>query len=334
MRPETRGSPYDLTRHATTGALLTKIEVSPRSGEEQRPDQFAFVHRAIVNADGLFRRLGCEADHEAILDIWWRSTAGVYVRFYGPTLLGEREALVLMALLAMAGKSNRRGLSKAHAEAKAKQEDSLAWLNGALATKVEVNTSLRRLAEAVGLGNGGDSLEAIRRSLGRLGSTSVWAGRDKTATKQTAMKNHQLISVTLNEDGSLCVALAPLLIDAMLGTRRDHTYVLLSSILKLPAHGFSRLLAIRLAWINPGEWREVGIATLAGYLWPDREPSRLERTKLRAALKELGHGGWTVKRKPNVESEVYQVARAFDAGLMRKRQKSQLEVKDSGAASR
>lgn len=281
-------------------------------------DEFAFAHRAVVNADGLFRRLSCQADHHAILDVWWESCHGVYVRFWGPSLLGENEALVLLALLARAGVHHRDRLRKPHSEARAAQADHLVWLNTAVATTVEVQTSLRQLAESVGLGNGGASLDSVRRSLVRLGSVSVWTGRDED-TKRAAMQNHQLIKLVLQEDGFLSITLAPLLIDAMLGSRRNNTYVLLSAIVSMPASGYSRLLAIRLSWINPGERGEIGIARLAEYLWPGRTPTRVEKSKLRAALVVLGQHGWLVEKK--LEQEVYAITRPMDTGLLAARKR-------------
>jgi hypothetical protein len=278
-------------------------------------DEFAFAHRAVVNTDGLFRRLSCDADHQAILDVWWRSSYGVYVRFWGPNLLGENEALLLLALLARAGVLHRDRLRKAHSDARAAQADHLEWLNSAVATTVEVQTSLRQIAESVGLGSGGASLDAVRRSLERLGAVSVWTGRESLA-KRTTMQNHQLIKVKLQADGSLCIALAPLLIDAMLGSRRNNTYVLLSSIVGMPASGYSRMLAIRLSWINPGERGEIGIARLSEYLWPGRIPTRFEKSKIRAALEVLGQHGWLVKPKEKPSHDVYEITRPMDAGLL------------------
>jgi hypothetical protein len=279
-------------------------------------DRFALAHRSIVNANGLFRRLGCDADYAAILDVTWESVEGVYVRFWGPNLLGVKEALVLMALLSLAGELHRNKLRTVHTEAKAKQPDPLSWLNSALATTVDVSTSLRKLAVAAGLGTGGDSLEAAWRCLERLGAVSVWTGRERLA-KRTTMQNHQLIKVRRTDNGAICVTLAPLLVDAMLGSNRHNTYVLLSSILELPASGYSRLLALRLSWINPGEQGEIGLDKLARYLWPDRPASAVERTRLRAAMEALDDGQWTVTKKPGTRTEVYCVRRPIDAGLAR-----------------
>lgn len=278
-------------------------------------DEFAFAHRAVVNTDGLFRRLSCEADYQAILDVWWTSTFGVYVRFWGPNLLGENEAMVLLALLARTGRLHRERLRKPHSDARAAQPDHLEWLNSAVATTVEVQTSLRQLAESVGLGSGGASLDSVRRSLERLGAVSVWTGRENLA-KRTAMQNHQLIKVVLQADGCLSIALAPLLIDAMLGSRRNNTYVLLSAIAGMPAKGYSRMLAIRLSWINPGERGEIGILRLAEYLWPGRPPTRLEKSKLRKALTDLWNHGWVVKLIVKAEGEIYEISRPMDAGLL------------------
>jgi len=305
------------------------VKQSQPLGESQ--DRFALVHRSIVNAKGLFRRVGSESDYNAVLDVWWRSTLGVYVRFWGPTLLGESEALVLVALLSIAGESSRVKLREPHASAKGAQNDVLSWLNSTVATTIEVCVSLRQLAAAIGLSTSGDSLLAVRRSLERLGAVSVWTGR-ADETRASAMANHQLLKVSLADDGRLQVRLPPLLVDALLGSRKDNTYVLLSSVLRLPARGYARFLALRLSWINPGEVNAVSLETLAHYLWPDREPTAVERSRLRASLKDLDGNGWFVSRKQTKSDEIYLIARKRDAGLparpRRPRAAGKAEVRD------
>lgn len=275
------------------------MEAATNSPREGGKTKFALIHRAIVNADGLFRRLRSADDYETPLDVKWYSTDDICHRFHGPTQLGEGEALVLIALVASAAELHRRPLLRTkHAEARASQSSIPDWLNGPMSTTVEVPATLRQIAAAIGYGSGGDSLRSVQRSLERLSKVKVWLGL-RMEDGSEGGEGRPLVVLSREKSGELGIQLAPFLTDAMLGNRAEHTMVVLSDITMLPASGFSRMLALRLCWINLGETREVTLTSLAAYLWHRREPSPVERTRLRAALKQLPAGSWSVRLKEN-----------------------------------
>lgn len=285
---------------------MTRPDESPTKTLER----FAFVHRAIINADGLFRRLKSEVDYHGVTDIKWYCTDNICHRFYGPTLLGETDSVVLIALMSKAGGLYRRDeLRQEHARLRAAQRDPFVWLNQSASISLDLTVSLRDLAELSGLGTGGASLGAVRRSLERLSAVKFWMGSE-IDTFERDQVGQPLITIATSATGEFCIRLAPVLWDAMLGQRANHTMVRLREILDLPARGYSRMLALRLCWINQGEFRSVRLSSLARYIWCDREPTPVERTRLRAAMAELQLGNWSVQCKNRGSDSLYVIGRA------------------------
>lgn len=252
-----------------------------------------------VLAPGLFRSLGPGDRKRMKLDvIYEHGDDKIEFRNFEP--LGADDMRVLQGLVAMSGPEGllmqdhdeleegprqlMLSLFKPPAEIRAaKNKPDTLVLRG----------SFRRVAREIGMSTGGPSLRNIRKCIERLYSVTVIVETNGERYGTRLLANYSSDDRT----GELYVALNPRISQAVIGSRQ-HTRIDLDEVRQLRSDP-ARLIHQRLSgWIDAGKTGQVGLDTLAQYVWPEaaKTPSteRYRRAKVREALDDLKAAGWHI----------------------------------------
>lgn len=255
---------------------------------------------AHVLAPGLFRSLAPGDRKRLKLDARY-SHGQDALEFWGREPLGVDDLRVLQGLVAMAGPKGVILRSEARDDAsEGVRQLALDLFNPpellAQADResdaLVVRSTLRSLARAIGVDEGGKGLTMLRRSIERLYSVTVIVerGRKRVGTR--------LLSSYASDEGTgdVYIALSPRLTQAILGDRQ-HVRIDLAEVRALKTDP-ARLIHQRLCgWIDQGKSGKATLTTLASYVWPDEgNPAlvRFRRGRVRKALEELRGMAWTV----------------------------------------
>ena len=247
-------------------------------------------------ADGLFRPLQKGTQKGSSLDIhyrykgytfWWRNYR----------LLSIADQSVFLALHRLAAERGRtEQVGPTHSD------PTMLEVRGALNLRLQAadleclafSTSLREMAENIGLSVTGPNLKAIKESLLRLSGVSfvIYKGEEETSTFWQA----NLISQLAGVDGKIYVAVNPLLSKALVG--KPSSYIDMSEQRQLNADAAKRLHVWLSSWAPTEEARTIALDNLIQHVWGTEEISaeaiRKRRTYLRKAIAEIGNlEGWT-----------------------------------------
>jgi hypothetical protein len=261
---------------------------------EHHDAMFARHDPAICLSPGVFRSLMRGAKHRAQrAEVVYKRDASE-LRFVLPFLLGAEDLRLLQVLVALAGRDRTflpreptttagRAL-KAGLAAQREEEDVLI-----------VRTRLSSLLRELDRGDCRDAREAIRQSLIRLASVTVFVSR---GSKEASA--HLLSHSVDIETGMLVLALDPRCTSAALG-EGQYVHIDLEEVRALKSD-LAVLLHQRLcAWIDPGRLRLVREVTLLQYVFPEPASTSSARAKrvrrVRAALGELVRVGWSMDRR-------------------------------------
>jgi len=271
---------------------------------------FARHDPAICLSPGLFRSLKRGAKHRAQRAEVVYKRADAELRFVLPFLLGAEDLRLLQVLVALAAR-DRTLLPRSPATTAGRA------LRAGLAAQREedaliVRTRLSNLLRELDRGDCRDAREAIRQSLIRLASVTVFVSRgSKTASAH-------LLSHTVDiETGMLVVALDPRCTSAALG-ESQYVHIDLEEVRALKSD-LAVLLHQRLcAWIDGGRSRLVRAATLTQYVFPDPARTASARAKrarrVRAALGELVRVGWSIAQRGDTYAIARPAGRAVETG--------------------
>lgn len=257
--------------------------------------------RAHVLAPGLFRSLAPGDRKKLKLDVAYDFGNGDRLEFGGKDPLGVLEMRVLQGLVAMAGPD---GLVLEDHD-KASEAGGQLMLDlfepdpAVQAAKLKppslvIRDSLRRLAREIGMSEDGASLKQIRLAIERMFGVTIFV---QTGKRRLGMR--MLASYASDEGtGDLYVALNPRIASAIMGVA-PYARIDLEEVRQLESDP-ARLMHQRLCgWIDPGKSGEIGIDTLAEYVWPDQPSSenarRTRRTRIRRSIKEICGLGWQVE---------------------------------------
>jgi hypothetical protein len=241
-----------------------------------------------------------------MLNVVYEYGEGKRIEFSGP-VLGADDLRVLQGLVAMAGPDGLLLGSEPVTEWGAELRHSLMEDDGAIKKDaVVVKGSYRALAREVGYKSG--NTERMRDCIKRLFKINIIVVNGKDEEGFHLLSGYRSTGNDDSKDGSLCVALNPMLAKAVMGGR--HSRIEMSEVRALESDQ-ARLIHQRLCgWINPGENRLVGLKQICEYIWPNEAPSkRAEKYRRKVAsdaLKELSEKiGWKVKEYAKSKFEIF-----------------------------
>lgn len=256
--------------------------------------KYAKFSQPFVHAN-IFRSL-IRGERKKPLDVKYEVNDLRY-HFVAPALLGVDDMRVLQGLVGLASDQNRNLVSSVDSLDAA---DEMGHVSSLLAKSVSVRISVNELAREIGYGDdSGGSHSTIRESIKRLYATSVFIEK-LGSSKAPAIEAGRIIHTLRGKEqgGLLELSLSPILSAAVLGGTGQFLLLDMAEIRALTAD-VSRLLHMRLLWINPGKSGTVRIDTLMNYVY--HEPSenedtmRQRRSKVRKALEQLRTQlGWKV----------------------------------------
>jgi len=217
---------------------------------------------------------------------------GIMLEYVTPYPLSDRDMLVFVAAIGICTKSP-------HAiDATAKEIQKTLWdrflTEGAAVDReaASARTTAYAIAEAAGLGWGGDQSKQIGESLKRLSSVSAfWRKGSRT------MSASRLLSYAHDEEsGELAIGVSPMLAKAILGSSRVYTRVSLDEMRQL-SHPAARILHLVLSnRLNVGgsvkkRDHSFRIDALANAAYGEPSSPAVKRKRrgyIRKALEELG----------------------------------------------
>lgn len=259
------------------------------------PPTFLKQSRVIAGAPGLFSS-GSTRGPGNSLDIDYRYTDELRFRFVGPHKLGCAELSVQQGLMALAARQVGRMRKPIAGNTTA---DRIAMM---LDHRASVATSYNELAQAANYQPNSGGCTVVRDAFEVLCSVSVYVGRPEAPTSEDvaagSLFRHGGSPTATCKGSTLCIELCPLLAAAVHGREGDYVRVSLVEAHKLESK-LSRLLHHRLHWIDKGQKRDVGLARLTDYVYPETASSDTQRKRhqrVRVAVMALRQVGWTVKK--------------------------------------
>jgi hypothetical protein len=263
--------------------------------------------RVIAGAPGLFGSPATRASRNP-LSIHYKYNDELRFRFVGPQQLGCAELGVQQALMALAGQQIG-WMRKPMADTPA-YDRILAMLG----QRPSLTTSYNELAQAANYQPNSGGCDIVRSAFEVLCAVSVFIGRPEAPISEDVEMGSLFRSgngpTARGKGSTLSIELCPLLAAAVLGGDGDYVRVSLVEAHKLESKA-ARLVHHRLHWINKGQKGDVGLAKLAGYVYPEAASSDTQRKRhqrVRAAVMELRQIGWTVKEV----GDIYTVGRPDD----------------------
>jgi hypothetical protein len=264
-------------------------------------------------ADGLFRPLQKGMREKMPLNVsiqmpkygvtlWWRNYA----------LLGIDDQSIFLAL-------HRIFIQRRETLSPEPQSQHAKKLRALLHTRYQaaeldasmVTTSLSEIARVAGLTHSGPNVRAVASSLLRLSGVDFVVHNTGDPTKaayQTKLMSHFAI-----ENGNVCIALNPMLLHAILGSR--NAYVDMQHQRSLSNDAAKRLHLWLSGWANEGRTQYISLDKLVAHVWGDDQPTYLRKRRLllRKAIREVAAlPGWTCFEddagKVHVVKPVFQAA--------------------------
>lgn len=256
--------------------------------------------RAHVLAPGLFRSLSPGERKKSKLDVIYDFGNDQRIEFQGFQPLGVLEMRVLQGIVAMAGPGGLILEDQDEASPAGGQlmldlfdPDPVVQAAKLKPPSLVIRDSLRRLAREIGMDEGGKSLKAIRQSIERMFAVTIFV---QTGKRRMGMR---MLAAYASDEGTgdLYVALNPRIAGAILGDI-PHARIDLNEARALETDP-ARFIHQRLCgWIDAGKSGQIGVETLASYVWPDAPKSdsavRRRKLKVRSAMQELRTIGWNV----------------------------------------
>ncbi len=230
----------------------------------------------------VFRPLRKGKREKLDVEMPWRDCL---LRWRGPDQLGIADQSVLLAVMEVA---REQWLSNPEA-ATVRAGDRLWALltheeDSFRADIVRVTTSYRRLALLAGYTDGGHDLLLVRRALGRLAETTVWATRGRLTGSS------HLLGWQVGDDHEVVLVLNWRLSDALHGVQ--YSRISMTERHELRTEAARALHAVLCCKLNPGRSWPYTLDRLQRYVWGDAPAdaaTRRQRIKrLRAALEEIG----------------------------------------------
>ncbi len=254
-------------------------------------------------AKGLFRSLG-PGDRNRLKLATTYKFGNNQIEFYGYEPLGADDLRVLQGLIAIAPicDKNQKGYvirqeTKSELGKTLREKLELKW-DAIQKTVMMVKTSYRKIARVIGYTENTNNYTAIQKSIERMQKVNIIVQKGNIRMGFNLLSSY--ISQTPNDkqSGKVCVALNPLITDAILG--KDHyTRIDMNEVRTLQSDP-ARLIHQHLcAMVNFGMAKRFNIDTLCEYVWPDKTEKsgtiRKRRFIVHKALEELIGLGWEIK---------------------------------------
>ena len=251
-----------------------------RSTEPADLPEFARLAPFMAFAPGLFRSQARNGQ-TACLQLAYQSGAFTYW-MVGPEL-GATELRVLQALVALGTRQHVR-VSNRPAIIGDSPQDKATWL---LDQAAQVATGYNEVARVAGYtANSGAGTRRVRKALERMYRVHVHFA---VPGNPDSFEAGHLLTELSGCDDKLLVGVCPLLAAALLGVPGNYLRLDMHEVRRLKTDA-ARMLHQRLLWIDAGESREIGLDTLASYVWPEPAcgaAARTRRKRVRTALSEL-----------------------------------------------
>ncbi|WP_418139576.1 replication protein C, IncQ-type [Oceanimonas smirnovii] len=245
-------------------------------------------------APGLFRSTRGVNSKSEKLDVVYEFGNGNRIEFSGPEVLGVTELRVLQGLVAMAGPMATSfelpAKSVSSEGANLREMLELRW-DAAHQNAIAVKGSLRQLAKEIGFSNTRDT-NTIRNSIEKLWKVSIISEINGHRSGFRLLANYNSNS----RDGSLYVALNPLIANAVLGYGR-YVHVSMDEVREIKNDVTRLIHQWMCGWMDIGKKNKVSLDTVINIIYPDSGlPSTMgkRRSRVRSAVYELAEIGWGV----------------------------------------
>lgn len=275
---------------------LSKLPATQTPGSVSKPapkTKYAKFAQPFVHGN-IFRSL-ISGERKKPLDVKYEVNDLQY-HFVAPTLLGVDDMCVLQGLVAVATDQNKQFRGS---PAPMHDSGDLDEISKLLAKSVTVQISFNELAREIGyVDNSGGNLSAIRNSIKRLYTTSVFIERLGSAKSPAIEAGRIIHKLRMDHGDKIELSLSPVLSAAVLGGTGQFLMLDMAEIRALTSD-VSRLLHMRLLWINPGKSSAVRLETLINYVYhvasEKADTTRRRRSTIRTALDQLGTQlNWTI----------------------------------------
>ena len=251
-------------------------------------------------APGLFRSLKSgerqEGKRNLNLNIIYKYSNYEQIRFVGPEPLGVDDMRVLQGLVSLAGQesttlslSPEQGTDVQNRLRVLMEPEYDALTQKALMVKCRLSTLLTE----IGMQKSGQIMKHVYRCIDRMSyvSVSVQSGKRRTII-------HMMSSTVDETDGSLIIALNPLITKAIIGHQR-YTKIDMAEV-RATRTDPGRLIHQRLCgWINQGGKGKVTLDTVCEYIWTEENTNintvKKRKNTARKALAELKSLGWSIE---------------------------------------
>lgn len=245
-------------------------------------------------APGLFRSLKKGERKTSKLHVVYEFGKENLIEFKGPEPLGADDMRVLQGLVALAGPTGKTLLPETETGIGMALREGLRpkW-NAVKEKSLVVIGSYRQLAREIGYRE--SDTRRIAECIERLWTVSIIV---QSGSERRGFHLLSHYSGDKKTDG-LCVALNPMLSEAVLGQTR-HVRIVMSEVRALK-NDISRLVHQRLCgFIDPGKNGRVETETVCGYVWADGETAgeqtrRQRKSRVRRAIMDLVPLGWRIE---------------------------------------
>jgi hypothetical protein len=228
-----------------------------------------------------------KGERDQPLDVEYRVNDLLF-HFMSPKLCGADDWRILCALIALATAENSKSADKPQGAVDTEETDNVARL---LKHTVSLKTNYTEIAREAGYAAESGSAYRVRNSLKRWFAASVFVEKLGISNSLDVEGHHILKELKARDQGGKVeLTFCPVLSAAILGGSGEYLRLDMPEFRRLTSD-VSRLLHIRLHWINQGKFSRVGLDTLVGYAYNDDLVEdytiRRRRSAVREALEEL-----------------------------------------------
>ena len=242
-----------------------------------------------------------KGERDQPLDVQYRVN-DLQFHFVSPELCGGDDWRVLCALIALATAENSKSADISQPALDTEETDNFARL---LRHTVSLKTNYAEIAREAGYAPESGTPFRIRNSLKRWFATSVFVEKLGVSSSLDVEGHHILKELKARDQGEKVeLSFCPILSIAILGVGGEFLRVDMTEFRRLTSD-VSRLLHLRLHWINQGKFGRVGMDVLMNYAYKDDAPTsnaiKKRRQAVREALEELRKNlNWTVEHTDRV----------------------------------
>jgi len=239
-----------------------------------------------------------KGERDKPLDVEYRVN-NLLFHFVAPERIGADDWRILCGLVALATAENYASTDKSHETIDSEETDHVARL---LKHSVSIKTTYAEIAQEAGYARESGSAYRVRDSLKRWFKASVFVEKLGISNSLDVEGHHILEELKARDQGNRVeLSFCPVLSAAILGGSGEYLRLDMPEFRRLTSD-VSRLLHIRLHWINQGKFGKVGIDTLVAYAYSadpvEDYTIRKRRKAIRDALEELRSNlNWSVEHK-------------------------------------